>query len=710
MRFVYAALPLALASLHVPAQTTRPHRHTSPAPHQASAVLTPLTERERALQLLNRFTFGPRPGDLDHLLAIGPDAWLDAQLNPDTLPDAVLNKRLADYPTLNLQPAEALTLFPDRALLQGIAEGKRTYPSDLQLTAVYEVQVAKYQRDADEKKILPNGQPAHPELILTDERKAEQKKLDQATAARTAGELFALPKDGRMLALLQHSIPDRIAFTSNVTGDQKNLLLSQFTPHERELFNAMASGPGASYQIIRELSEARLLRSILSERQLLEVMTDFWFNHFNIYIAKDSDQWYTTTYERDSIRKHALGHFRDLLLATATSPAMMVYLDNWLSVGPDSLANGVNPINPKAKRGNKGLNENYGREVMELHTVGVNGGYTQADVTALSAILTGWTVDKPNLGGPFLYDPKRHQPGSKQWFGYTIDDHGNATPSPRAAINPADNSSAQTEAPEGMRQGITALNLLAASPKTAHFISFLIAQRFLADSPPPALVDSLAATYLTTGGDIKAILRTLIQSPEFNSRRYFRTKVKTPLEFLASAFRSTATDPANPGALVNTLKQMGMPVYYALPPTGYYITADRWMNSTALVDRLNFSYALTEGKYANQKFDAPRLLALGIMSEPPKGAAVNKGQGSTANAVFHPTSTPAPLYLPTLPTGTDLALRTIEDTLIGSDASPETNDLIHKQLTDLAVPNTTPTDTLNLITALILGSPDFQRR
>ncbi len=347
---------------------------------------------------------------------------------------------------------------------------------------------------------------------------------------------------------------------------------------------------------------------------------------------------------------------------------------------------------------------------MELHTVGVNGGYTQADVTALSAILTGWTVDRPNHGGPFLYDPKRHEPGPKQWFGYTIDDHGNATPSPRAAINPADNSSAQTEAPEGMRQGIAALNLLAASPKTAHFISFLIAQRFVADWPPPALVDRMAATYLATDGDIKAILRTLIQSPEFNSRRYFRNKVKTPLEFLASAFRSTATDPANPGALVNTLKQMGMPVYYALPPTGYYITADQWMNSTALVDRLNFAYALTEGKYANQKFDAPRLLALGIMSEPPKGAAVNTGQGSTANAVFHPTSTPAPLYLPTLPTGTDLALRTIEDTLIGSDASPETNDLIHKQLTDLAVPNTTPTDTLNLITALILGSPDFQRR
>ncbi len=223
-------------------------------------------------------------------------------------------------PPSTSSPPKPSPSSPTEPSFSRIAEGKRPYPTDLQLAAVYEVQVAKYQRDVDEKKILPNGQPAHPELILTDEQKAEQKKLDQATAARIAGELFALPKDGRMLALLQLSIPDRIAFTSNVTGDQKNLLLSQFTPRERELFNAMASGPGASYQIIRELSEAKLLRSILSERQLQEVMTDFWFNHFNIYIAKDSDQWYTTTYERDAIRKHALGKFRDLLLATATSP------------------------------------------------------------------------------------------------------------------------------------------------------------------------------------------------------------------------------------------------------------------------------------------------------------------------------------------------------------------------------------------------------
>src|SRR5258708_16328027 len=162
----------------------------------------------------------------------------------------------------------------------------------------------------------------------------------------------------------------------------------------------MASNIGASYQIINELSQAKLVRAILPERQLQEVMTDFWFNHFNVYIAKDSDQWYTTTFERDAIRKRALGKFRDLLLATATSPAMMVYLDNWLSIGPNSLANGVNPASPNSKKGNRGLNENYGREVMELHTLGVDGGYTQAHVTPLSAILTRWALHRPHPGGP----------------------------------------------------------------------------------------------------------------------------------------------------------------------------------------------------------------------------------------------------------------------------------------------------------------------
>jgi uncharacterized protein (DUF1800 family) len=424
---------------------------------------------------------------------------------------------------------------------------------------------------------------------------------------------------------------------------------------------------------------------------------------------------------------------------------MLVYLDNWLSIGPDSLANGVNPANPRSKPGNKGLNENYGREVMELHTVGVNGGYSQSDVTNLAAILTGWTVNNPGTAGGFQFDPKRHEPGTKVWLGHRI---GYGPPfviqgaqpieAALAALNAPPmndsmdemmqgsgaehNAAALANAPgnEGMREGLEALNLLAHAPQTAHFISWKIAQRFVADDPPPALVDRMAATFLASDGDIKALLRTLITSPEFNSTKYFRNKVKTPMEFLASAYRTTLTDPSNPGALVNTVKNMGMPLYYALPPTGYYITADKWMNTGALVDRLNFAYQLTNGKFSNQKFDAPKIVALGLMTEqttPPESdresastAAPHPTHAAFTEATLSQTSPTTSAAAPATSAGTETALKVLESTLIGGDVSTKTNALIHQQLSQAAAQHTTPADTLNLITALVMGSPEFQLR
>ena len=612
------------------------------------------------------------------------------------IPDPVLDKRLGDYTTLNLQPDQALQLFPDRFTISQVADGHRPYPNDALLIAMYEVQTYKLNRDIETHKLKPDGEPVLPPP--TEAETAAKKQTDQATAARIAGDLFILPKNQRMTALIKRPVPDRIAFTTYVAGDQKNLLFNDFTPREREIFNGMAANIGASYQIINELSQAKILRAILSERQLQEVMTDFWFNHFNVYIGKDSDQWYTTSYERDAIRKHALGKFRDLLLATATSPAIMIYLDNWQSIGPNSIANGVNPANPNAKRGNRGLNENYGREVMELHTLGVDGGYTQADVTALSAILTGWSVDRPNQGGPFIFDPQKHEPGPKQWLGETV--------------RGADPSFVPTE--YGKSEGLYALNILAANPKTAHFISWKIAQRFVADDPPPALVDRMSATYLASDGDIKAILRTLVQSPEFNSKKYFCNKIKTPFEFLVSAFRTTATDPSNPGALVNQLNTMGMRLYYAPQPTGYYITADHWMNSTALVDRLNFAYALTGNKFASQKFDSAHVLALGLMAQPASAAANLTTAANTPHAKYSEAilTTERNTSLPNQPspnaTGQDIALHVLESTLIGGDVSPQTNQLIRKQIAEFPAANST--ETLNLYTALIMGSPEFQLR
>jgi uncharacterized protein (DUF1800 family) len=682
------------------------------------APLVPLDAHDRTLQLLDRFTFGARPGDLERVSAMGADKWFEQQLNPDSIPDPVKDKRLGDYPTLTMSPAQALQLFPDRGAIARVADGKDPMPADPTLAALYEVQVFKLNQQKEQKKPAVNGSlPPEP----TDAEKDAQKLKDQAVASRIAGELFALPKNQRMAALIKMQVPDRIAFTSYVAGDQKNLLLAEFTPREREIFYGMASNVNAAGNIGNELAQARILRDIVTERQVQEVMTDFWFNHFNIYIAKDSDQWYTTTYERDVIRKHALGKFRDLLLATATSPAMMVYLDNWLSIGPESIANGVNPANPKSKKGAKGLNENYGREVMELHTVGVNGGYTQADVTSLAAILTGWTVDHPEKGGGFVYDPKKHEPGAKQWFGYNISESGAATrlaaPVVRpgkqaAAAKPGDSANVavipnlqSVNVDPGVKQGLEALAILAASPQTAHFISFKLAQRFVADDPPPALVDRMAKTYLASDGDIKAVLRTLVASPEFNSKKYFRNKVKTPVEFIASAFRTTATDPSNAGALVNTIRTMGMPMYYALPPTGYYITADQWMNTGALVDRLNFAYQLTASKFSNQKFDASHVLAMGLMAEP--GAAAQKSVPlKTAAMMSAGTDVPAVIAGTA---GPDVALHVLEAALLGGEASAKTNELIHTQLEQQPAAASS-IDTLNLLTALVMGSPEFQLR
>jgi uncharacterized protein (DUF1800 family) len=710
-------------------------RAALPKPDVAKTVPpAPLSERERVVQMLDRFTFGARPGDVDHVMAIGEDKWFEQQLNPDAIKDPALDRRLADFPTLNMTPEQALLQFPDRGTIQRVADGKQPMPADPLLVAMYEVQVAKLRKEAEARRVDAAGNPlAEP----SDAEKAAEKQEGQISAARIAGELFALPKNQRMAALIAMPVEDRIAFTGNVSGDQKNLLLADFNPREREIFLGMAAGIGAQYQIGQELAQAKMVRAILSERQLQEVMTDFWFNHFNIYIAKDSDQWYTTSYERDAIRKNALGKFSDLLLATAQSPAMMVYLDNWLSIGPDSLANGVNPANPRSKPGNKGLNENYGREIMELHTVGVNGGYTQSDVTNLSAILTGWTVNQPYQAGAFQFDPKRHEPGAKVWLGNKIGSGQTFVPQGGSAINaelaarstPAMSDSmdemmtaggteqkaaALANAPgnAGMKEGLEALNLLAHSPQTAHFISWKIAQRFVADDPPSALVDRMAKTFLSSGGDIKEVLQTLVASPEFNSKKYFRNKVKTPMEFLASAYRTTLTDPSNPGALVNTIKTMGMPLYYALPPTGYYITADHWMNSSALVDRLNFAYQLTNGKFANQKFDAPKVVALGLMSEPsqPQIASVAPAHAPTAKYSDATWTVPTAATPMVTPSGTEVALKVLESTLIGGEVSSQTNELIHKQIVDANQQNTGPGDMLNLLTALVMGSPEFQLR
>jgi len=653
--------------------TIAPAQGVKIAPHAAPSAESPLTERERATQLLNRFTFGPRPGDVDAVLKTGPQDWFEQQLNPDTIPDPVLDQRLQDYPALALTPALTVSNFPTNQILRQISEGKQTMPKDPTTLSIYQVLEAKYTRQQQEKKDEQTNKLT-PEQV--ESQKSDQKKQDQATALTVAEQMLGIPKAQRMAAILQLPLDQRMALASNTPDPQKRMLVADFTPREREIFSAMGGGPDAAHVVDDELMQAKVVRSILSERQLQEVMTDFWFNHFNVFLYKDTDQIYTPSYERDAIRPHALGKFRDLLLATAQHPAMLVYLDNWQSIGPDSL------VAEKARNGQKhadrGLNENYGREVMELHTVGVNGGYTQADVTSLAKILTGWTIDHPEYGGGPQFDPNKHEPGSKVWFGQKIKE-------------------------DGLKEGQAALIWLAAQPQTAHFVSYKIAQRFVADDPPPALVDRMAQTFLASDGDVKEVLRTMERSPEFWSRKYYRTKVKTPLEFVASAFRATGTNPTNPGAIVNTLKTMGEPLYQMQPPTGYPMTADRWMNSAAIVDRLNFSLALTGGKVGGIPFDAPKLLASGLLEGEPDapGSAMRRISASQTNsngAAAHG--------------GREEALSLMERQIVAGAVSLKTNEVILKQVSDSETP-TAPTDPARLLdtmAALILGSPEFQLR
>jgi uncharacterized protein (DUF1800 family) len=636
----------------------------------------PLTEREKAAQLLNRFTFGPRPGDLEAILQAGPENWFERQLNPASIPDPVVDKRMQDYPALKLSPALTVSNFPTNQILRQISEGKQPMPVDPVTLSVYQVLEAKYTRQQQEKKDEQTS-GLTPEQV--EAQKAAQKKQDQSAALPVAERMLGIAKAQRMAAILALPLDQRIVLASNTPDAQRKMLLADFTPREREVFAAMGGGPDAAHVVDDELMQAKVVRAVLSERQLQEVMTDFWFNHFNVFLYKDSDQIYAPSYERDAIRPNALGKFRDLLLATAEHPAMLVYLDNWQSIGPDSPAAGR--PKPGQNRPQRGLNENYGREVMELHTVGVNGGYTQADVTNLAKILTGWTIDHPEYGGGFVFDPRKHEPGSKQWFGQTIKDNG-------------------------FEEGKAALTWLAAQPQTARFISYKLAQRFVADDPPPALVERMAKTFLTTDGDIKEVLRAMERSPEFWSRKNYRTKVKTPLEFVASAFRATETNPGNPGAIVNTLKTMGEPLYQMQPPTGYPMTADHWMNSAAIVDRLNFSLALTGGKLGGIPFDAPRLLASGLLAR--QAEATDSGMRRiSAKEIANPESL----------SGREEALGLIEQMLVGGAVSPKTNEVILKQISDsesgaaaAATPAapTDPAQVLNTMAALILGSPEFQ--
>jgi uncharacterized protein (DUF1800 family) len=629
--------------------------HTAAAKESQPAGLT---DRERAIHALNRLTFGARPGDVEALLAKGMDAWFEDQLHPESVDDSALNARLGPYATTRMNPKQLAQTFPSDGVIRQIIAGKRPMPDDPDGKMVYAVNVARIKQQEAIKAQEAANPAAKMNAATATEGGAKPPPTPAEVKARSLAEsLFALPKNQRLAALESEPPEELINFPALLRGEQRDRLLKDSTPQEREIIRALANPAGV---VASELQQAKLIRAIYSEKQLLEVMTDFWFNHFNVFQYKNQDVYYTTAYERDVIRPHALGKFSDLLIATAQSPAMLMYLDNWLSIGPHSQAAG--------KNGQSGLNENYGREVMELHTLGVNGGYTQADVTELARVLTGWTIADPDDGGQFQFDARRHEPGTKTVLGEKFYE-------------------------SGQDEGMQALTMLAHQPATARFISKSIATRFVADDPPQALVDRMAAKFLSSDGDIREVLRTMFHSPEFWSPAVYRAKMKTPLELVVSSVRATGTDVVLPDALLQNLSAMGMPAYGMAVPTGYSMKSDVWDNEGALLARINFSTALTQGSLYEVQFDPDAIVTLGILTslDEPRTKAV----------------------LAEKPTGLEFAIALTEDTILPSELLPKDEAIIRKETQDPNVDRNNAAalaNKLRLIAAFILASPEFQHR
>jgi uncharacterized protein (DUF1800 family) len=355
-------------------------------------------------------------------------------------------------------------------------------------------------------------------------------------------------------------------------------------------------------EVVVDLNAQKILRATYSERQLEQVLTDFWFNHFNVFAGKGPERIMLTEYERDVIRPHVLGSFRDLLGATAHSPAMLFYLDNWMSTDPNGIhaspmdemrqrnrARLLGVIRPdlaamqqqQQKNRPTGLNENYGRELMELHTLGVDGGYTQKDVVEVARALTGWTIAQPRTGGGYRFDPRMHDNGEKIVLGHVIKAGG------------------------GEKDGEQVLDILAQQPATARFISTKLARRFIGDEPPPALIDRAAKRFMDTNGDLREVVRTIVTSPEFFAPEAYRAKVKSPFEFLASALRASDAEIHGPAGLIRSMQQLGMPLYQAQPPTGYGDTADTWVNTGGLVSRMNFALSLVKNQVQGVRVTLP---------------------------------------------------------------------------------------------------------
>src|SRR5437870_667557 len=485
---------------------------------RASKNLASMTADQRIAHVLSRLTYGARPGDFERVKAMGVEAFINQQLDPDSVDNTAAIAKLKRLPTLGMATPVIIEQYTPP---KPVVTPSPIVATPAEKTAVSSTpQIGSDRTNADKMSALP--------AAMQSEMNPKQEEAGKMSALR--------------------------AVSPKPTPPPKN-----------------------PQMVVTELQRAKLLRAVYSEQQLYELMVDFWENHFSIFANKDDDRYLLTGFDRETIRPFALARFRDLLGATAHSPAMLFYLDNWRSSVPRPYpAKGDKPAGTDG-----GLNENYARELMELHTLGVDGGYTQKDVQEVARCFSGWTIQKPNEQGLFLYRPGLHDDGEKIVLGHKILPGG------------------------GIADGERVLDILATHPSTARFIATKLARRFISDDPPQPVIDRAATVFLKTDGSIRETLRAIITSPEFFSTSAYRAKVRSPFEYVAAAMRAMNAETDGDRPVLDLIGRMGQPLFGRITPDGYSDRAEQWLSSGAMVARLNFANALATNriKGTSVKFD-----------------------------------------------------------------------------------------------------------
>lgn len=568
-------------------------------PSNYEAFSQRLSKNNRVHHALERVTFGARPEEVAQAQKLGLKKWLELQLHPENLRDnPVLADKLRPLEAVRLDTRDVYMRYPPPQLIAAIVREKQPLPNDPEAHDLLQDLAEQYRSRKDTGAANVSALSDVADL-------APKTTLEQMLPAWQVNALRKGDADEqrRVLASLPESRGLDFAYALR-PPERKRLLALAPIGLQRKLLLSLAP----SQVVLLDMSEAKILRAAYSTHQLEEEMIDFWFNHFNVFFAKGADRYMLPAYERDCIRPHALGKFYDLLLATAESPAMLFYLDNAQSAGPD--AAGVAPKAAAINKRKRGLNENYGRELMELHTLGVNGGYTQQDVTNVARCFTGWTVTSPREGSTFKYNDRMHDKGEKVVLGHLIRAGG------------------------GMEDGLKVLSILARAPQTAHHLSYELAQRFVADDPPPSLVNRMAATFAKTDGDIRQVLKTMVLSPEFFSMGAYQAKLKSPFEMVVSAVRATRADIESGFALTQQLAQLGEPLYQKMEPTGYSNLNSEWISSAALLARMNFALALASNKIPGIKIDESQWTTKGRSAEDIAGTLlIGEPSAQTLNAI-----------------------------------------------------------------------------